>query len=45
MVSDRTPVVGIDEFLRGCLRYRGLATGVDMHTCIRVAPWLAAGIR
>ena len=32
------PRPGIDEFLRGCLRYRGLATGVDMHTCLRMAP-------
>ena len=32
---------GMDEFLKGCLRYRGGATGVDMHTCLRLVPWLA----
>ena len=35
--TDSNGSISIDEFLRGCLRYRGLATGVDMHTCIRVA--------
>lgn len=34
--TDANGSVSIHEFLRGCLRYRGGATGVDMHTCLRV---------
>lgn len=34
--TDSNERISIDEFLRGCLRYRGLATGVDMHTCLRM---------
>eukprot|EP00438_Fugacium_kawagutii_P016624 Skav205644 [mRNA] locus=scaffold458:98794:105314:+ [translate_table: standard] len=33
---DSSGSISIDEFLRGGLRYRGLATGVDMHACLRV---------
>eukprot|EP00913_Durusdinium_trenchii_P032257 g30202.t1 len=34
--TDANGSISVSEFLRGCLRYRGVATGVDMHTCLRV---------
>ncbi|CAJ1368974.1 unnamed protein product, partial [Effrenium voratum] len=34
--KDSSGSISMDEFLKGCLRYRGGATGVDMHTCLRL---------
>ncbi|CAE7320757.1 pex6 [Symbiodinium pilosum] len=34
--KDKDGSISVEEFLRGCLKYRGMATAVDMHQCLRL---------
>lgn len=34
--KDKDGAISMEEFLRGCLQYRGVATAVDMHQCLRL---------
>ncbi|CAE6911722.1 SCN10A [Symbiodinium natans] len=34
--KDKDGAISVEEFLRGCLKYRGSATAVDMHQCLRL---------
>jgi len=34
--KDEDGAISVDEFLRGCLKFRGGAAAVDMHQCLRL---------